>query len=105
MTPYFQFQAYVKGTPPLYLVLAATTASSYAFVLPVSTPPNDIVYSSCPDLRLRDMIFPGLVVNVLALLVLFLTTNTSSSWILGFGQYVGQCVNMTALSGVPIPIS
>jgi sodium-dependent dicarboxylate transporter 2/3/5 len=91
-------QSYVKESHPLYMVLAATTVCSYAFVLPVSTPPNAIVYSASPELRLKDMILPGLVVNVFSILVLFLTTNTSSSWVLGFGGYTGQCENMTALT-------
>jgi sodium-dependent dicarboxylate transporter 2/3/5 len=101
---YFPHQAYVKGVHPQYLVLAATTAASYAFVLPVSTPPNAIVYSACPELRLQDMAIPGLVINLVSLLVLFLTTNTTSSWFLGFGGYNGECGNMTRLGSLPLSL-
>lgn len=40
---------------PMYLMLSATLASSLAFMLPVSTPPNALVFSY-GDLKTTDMV-------------------------------------------------
>lgn len=43
------------GVNPLYLMLPATVITSYAFMLPVSTPPNAIAYSY-GHLTMGDMV-------------------------------------------------
>lgn len=49
------FQAEVLHVHPLYLMLPATLITSYAFMLPVSTPPNAIAYSY-GHLKMFDMV-------------------------------------------------
>jgi sodium-dependent dicarboxylate transporter 2/3/5 len=52
------------GENPVALVIAAALAGSMAFMLPVATPPNAIVYSS-GYIKLKDMIRAGFVLDIL----------------------------------------
>lgn len=54
---------------PLMIMIPATIAASMAFMLPVATPPNAIIFSS-KRLRIKDMIRVGLLVNIIAILVI-----------------------------------
>ncbi len=55
-----------SGIDPLVLCVPVTLAASCAFMLPVATPPNAIVYSS-GVLRIPDMVRAGFVMNLIAL--------------------------------------
>lgn len=57
------------GLPPEYLCLPLTLAASCAFMLPVGTPPNAIVFSS-GFIKIQDMVKIGFVLNIFALLVI-----------------------------------
>lgn len=59
------------GYPPLTLALPVTFAASCAFMLPISTPPNAVMYAS-GYVRLNDMIRAGMVLNVVALAIIVL---------------------------------
>ncbi len=54
---------------PLYLVIPSTIASSCAFMMPISTPPNAIVFAS-GHIRIKDMMRAGILLNVLSVLIL-----------------------------------
>lgn len=56
---------------PIYLMMGATMAASNAFMLPVSTPPNAIVFAA-GHIRVKDMLGIGLVLNVVCIGTLFL---------------------------------
>lgn len=58
-----------SGIEPLVLCVPVTLAASCAFMLPVATPPNAIVYSS-GLLRIPDMVRAGFVMNLVALVLL-----------------------------------
>lgn len=64
------------GVNPLYFMIPCTIAASLAFLLPVATPPNAIVFAS-GYLRVRDMVLVGLPVNIFAIVILNVAT---SSW-------------------------
>jgi sodium-dependent dicarboxylate transporter 2/3/5 len=56
--------ALVAGHDPLVLVVPAALAASGAFMLPVATPPNAIVYGS-GALQITDMVRAGVWINLL----------------------------------------
>ncbi len=56
---------------PYLLMVSATVAASCAFMLPVATPPNAVVFGS-GYLRIPDMIRAGLWMNLLSILLLSL---------------------------------
>ena len=66
--------AAATGEAPYPLMLAATTAASCAFMLPVATPPNAIVFGS-GYLRIGEMIRAGLALNLAFAILLFAAAN------------------------------
>ncbi|GAA6140194.1 DASS family sodium-coupled anion symporter [Hydrogenophaga sp. 5NK40-0174] len=57
------------GLAPLPLLFSATLAASCAFMLPVATPPNAIVYGS-GHVQIGEMVRAGAMLNLLATLVI-----------------------------------
>ncbi|XP_066295580.1 solute carrier family 13 member 2-like [Branchiostoma lanceolatum] len=60
---------------PYYLLVPATIASSFAFMLPVANPPNAIVLQS-DRIQVYDMIRSGFLLNLLGVLTLNFAINT-----------------------------
>ncbi|XP_052233654.1 Na(+)/citrate cotransporter-like isoform X2 [Dreissena polymorpha] len=60
---------------PLYFMIPCAVAASFAFMLPVGTPPNAIVFST-GYLKIIDMIKAGGVINVIAVLIVCICMNT-----------------------------
>ena len=56
---------------PRLLMVPATMADSCAFMLPVGTPPNAIVFGS-GQIKIRDMVKTGVVINLLGIAIVFL---------------------------------
>ncbi|XP_009558500.2 solute carrier family 13 member 2 isoform X1 [Cuculus canorus] len=63
---------------PLYVMLPCTLSASLAFMLPVATPPNAIVFSY-GQLKVMDMAKAGFVLNILGVLTINLAINTWAS--------------------------
>ena len=55
---------------PFILIVATAAAASCAFMLPVATPPNAVVFGS-GHLRIIDMIKSGFWMNIISIIVLF----------------------------------
>tara|TARA_B100001769_G_scaffold247828_1_gene219122 strand:- start:206 stop:646 length:441 start_codon:yes stop_codon:yes gene_type:complete len=56
---------------PFILMVSATVAASCAFMLPVATPPNAVVFGS-GYLRIPDMVRVGIWMNLLSIILLTL---------------------------------
>jgi sodium-dependent dicarboxylate transporter 2/3/5 len=54
---------------PLLLMIPATLSASCAFMLPVATPPNAIVFGS-GEVRMADMIRSGIILNLLGVVLI-----------------------------------
>ena len=70
------------GIEPMLLVVPVTVASSCAFMMPVSTPPNAIVFSS-GHIHIADMVKAGFFLNLISIAVLLLITLTIVQWVYG----------------------
>ncbi len=57
------------GVPIIYLLIPVTIASSCAFMLPMATPPNAIVFAS-GYIKVHEMARAGLILNLISVLLL-----------------------------------
>ncbi|XP_021093858.1 solute carrier family 13 member 5 isoform X3 [Heterocephalus glaber] len=73
--PIFASMSRSIGLNPLYVMLPCTLSASFAFMLPVATPPNAIVFAY-GHLKVSDMVKTGLMMNVIGVLCVFLSVNT-----------------------------
>lgn len=60
---------------PLWMTIPVTIASSCAFMLPMATPPNAIVFAS-GHIKVSQMVRVGIFLNIIAILLLVLVANT-----------------------------
>lgn len=85
---------------PLYLMIPGTVGCSYAFMLPVSTPPNSIAFAS-GHLLVKDMVRTGLLMNLMGVLLLSLAMNTWAQTIFQLSTFPDwantHSANVTAL--------
>ncbi|ADT70472.1 MAG: sodium-dependent dicarboxylate transporter 2/3/5 [Pseudoalteromonas tetraodonis] len=72
----------VTGSP-LVWVIPAAIACSCAFMMPVATPPNAIVFGS-GEIKMKDMIRAGFVLNIVAIVLITLVTMTIAAQVFGF---------------------
>jgi len=67
------------GVDPLMLLIPATLAASCAFMMPVATPPNAIVFGS-GHVTMRQMIRAGLWLNLLGVVLITLLAQCVRTW-------------------------
>ena len=75
LVPIFATVALDMNIPVKQLLLPLTLAASCAFMLPIATPPNALVFSS-GKIKQRDMIRIGLVLNLVFAVILTLFART-----------------------------
>ena len=75
LLPVLRDLALELGINPLYLMLAPTISSCYAFMLPISTGPNAIIYGPS-RISIKEMIKIGFVMNGVCLCVVLVSVNT-----------------------------
>lgn len=71
---------------PLYLLLPAAVTCCSAFMLPVSCPPNAIVYQAS-GMETRHMVMAGIGINILTLGLNNLAANTYGKYLLNLGEF------------------
>jgi len=87
------------GVHPWYLMLPAAIAASFAFMFPVATPPNAIVFAS-GHIRIPDMAKSGIVMNLLAVLVLVVLVNTYNRIVFDLGTFPDWASNIQTIKDI-----
>ena len=62
--------ALMLGVHPYILMVGATLSASCAFMLPVATPPNAVVFGS-NYLKISDMVRVGILMNIISIIIIF----------------------------------
>lgn len=70
------------GLDPRLLAVPVAVSASAAFMLPVATPPNAIVFAS-GEIKISEMARAGLALNLFCIVVVTLITLTTARWGLG----------------------
>ncbi|TVR76665.1 MAG: DASS family sodium-coupled anion symporter [Sphaerobacteraceae bacterium] len=70
------------GVDPMLLIIPAALAASCAFMMPVATPPNAIVFGS-GYLKIGQMIRAGVFLNVISVTLITIVAFTLASWVFG----------------------
>ncbi|ERM81564.1 anion transporter [Rhodonellum psychrophilum GCM71 = DSM 17998] len=88
LLPILAAVAYSMGVHPFGLLVAATMAASCAFMLPVATPPNAVVFGS-GYLTIPDMVKAGFWMNLIsiAIITIFSYFILPILWNLDLGNY------------------
>jgi solute carrier family 13 (sodium-dependent dicarboxylate transporter), member 2/3/5 len=63
------------GINPIWLAMPVTFAASCAFMMPISTPPNAILFAS-GYIRMKEMIKTGLLLNLFSLVIIWVIAIT-----------------------------
>ncbi len=73
-----------SGIEPLYLMIPATFSASFAFMLPVATAPNTIIFSS-EKLKVSDMVRTGFWLNLIGVVITTLAMIFIGKYVFNFG--------------------
>ena len=79
LVPMFAAMAVGLGIAPITIIIPATIAASCAFMLPVATPPNAIVFGS-GLLRIPQMARAGIWLNIIGIFVVTIISHFAISW-------------------------
>ncbi|KAI3379395.1 hypothetical protein SNEBB_010463 [Seison nebaliae] len=79
---------------PLFYALPSTLASSLAFMFPVATPPNAIVYSY-GYISLPDMVRTGVILNLVGYVIILIGNKTIGIWVMDIQHVPSWATNVT----------
>ncbi len=69
------------GVPPIVLTVPITIAASCAFMLPVATPPNAIVFAT-GTISIPEMVRAGFALNLLGIVMVTVISLSAAPWLL-----------------------
>ncbi len=78
--PILASMAMAMKVNPLFFMIPATIAASFAFMLPVATPPNAIVFGT-GKLQIKDMMKTGFWLNIFGIILLTLVAYFYMTWV------------------------
>jgi sodium-dependent dicarboxylate transporter 2/3/5 len=67
---------------PLLIMIPVTFSASFAFMLPIATPPNAIIFGS-NRLKISEMARTGIVLNLIGIIIITLAMVTLGRWVFG----------------------
>jgi sodium-dependent dicarboxylate transporter 2/3/5 len=82
MLPILARASDAMGVSPLLLMVPATISASCAFMMPVATPPNAIVFAS-GHIEMGRMVKTGIIINFIGVILVTLTFYLAASPVLG----------------------
>jgi sodium-dependent dicarboxylate transporter 2/3/5 len=65
---------------PIWLAMPVTFAASCAFMMPISTPPNAVLFAT-GYIKMKDMIKTGFLLNICSLVIITLLALTAIRWV------------------------
>ena len=83
--------AIAMGMNPLLLMLTATLSASMAFMLPVATPPNTIIFASS-RIKVTEMVKAGFALNFLGVIIVTLLVYFVGELVFDLGTFPGWAV-------------
>ena len=86
---------------PLYLMIPPTLACSYAFMLPISTGPNAIVFGPS-GMTIMEMVKVGSVMNLICLGIVTLCMNTYGYILYDFGSFPQWAQESVTVNGTDV---
>jgi len=70
------------GVNPILLAMPVTIGASMAFMSPVATPPNAIIFSS-GHMKVKHMMKAGILLNIVSIILIYLASVTLIEWVYG----------------------
>lgn len=86
LLPITSYLAQALRIHPLFLMIPVAVSASFAFMLPVATPPNAMVYEHS-NMRLKDMVKAGIVMNIACIIIEVAAINTIGEWTFGLSSF------------------
>ncbi|KAI1280642.1 Solute carrier family 13 member 5 [Halotydeus destructor] len=87
------------GIAPLKLMLPVALSCSYAFMLPVSSPPNAIIFEAA-EMKTKDMAIPGLAMKFICLAVTLVCVNTLGGMVFDLNSAAAPNSTMSTMSAL-----
>ncbi|XP_077532642.1 Na(+)/citrate cotransporter-like [Haemaphysalis longicornis] len=86
LLPITSYLAQALRIHPFFLMIPVAVSASFAFMLPVATPPNAMVYEHS-NMRLKNMVKAGIVMNIACIIIEVAAINTIGEWTFGLSSF------------------